>query len=68
VPIGVLVGDVAWSFTWIGLIAGISAIATSKVENDLQKSFTKFDTFLILTGTRLFGLGLGQLISRMFIS
>jgi len=51
-------GVVDWAVAW--------ALAGSVAWDELGKSFSKFHTFLILTGTSNVGLGLGWIVYRLF--
>ncbi|MBH8571965.1 serine/threonine protein kinase [Nostocaceae cyanobacterium CENA369] len=68
-------GAVAWAWAVAGAVAwavgGTWAVAWTVAgalaEDKLQKSFSKFHTFLILASTSSLGLGLGWLGHRIFI-
>jgi serine/threonine-protein kinase len=65
--LGVVVGVVVWPWALAGAFAGAVSGAMSEAANELRKSFCKYHTFLILALTSLSGLGLGRLLSRVFL-
>jgi hypothetical protein len=55
---------VIWGWSWVAWAVGLAWAAWAGYE--LEKSFSKFHTFLILTSTSNLGLGLGWLVYRLF--
>ena len=60
----VLAGIVAWAWAWGAVVAWAGPGVWAGGE--LEKSFSKFHTFLILTSTSNLGLGLGWIVYRLF--
>jgi len=58
---------VVWVWAVAGGVAGAVTGASIGAANELLNSFSKFQTFLILSATSLAGLGLGRLLSRVFL-
>jgi serine/threonine-protein kinase len=58
----------AWAWAWAGALAGAvaGAVAGAWAGEKLLKSFSEFDTFLILASTSTLGLGWGWLGHRIF--
>ncbi len=65
--LGVVVGIVVLPWALAGAFAGAVSGAMSEAANELRKSFCKYHTFLILALTSLSGLGLGRLLSGVFL-
>lgn len=67
VALGMWTGVAVWVWAVAGAVAGVIAAAVSKARKELLESFSKLHTFLIMAGTCLSGLGLGQLLSAAFL-
>ena len=63
---GTAIGSAVGSGVAAGVVGGVAAGAVSWAGAELETSFSKFDTFLILTGTSNIGLGLGWIVYRLF--
>jgi hypothetical protein len=64
----VIHGTMAWAWPLAGALAGSVSGAISQAGKELQKSFNQVQTFLFLIVTSLSGLGLGRLLSNIFMS
>jgi hypothetical protein len=63
----VIFGTMAWVWPLAGAFAGSVSGAISQAGKELQQSFNQFQTFLFLAVTCLSGLGLGRLLSHVFL-
>jgi serine/threonine-protein kinase len=64
---GIMAGSVNWTFAATGIVAGAGAVAVSKAGHELQKSFSRSHTFVILAGISLSGLVLGRFLSGILL-
>ena len=54
----------SYALFWVVAVAGAGTGAVAG--HELEKSFSKFHSFLILTATSSLGLGLGSILYRLF--
>jgi hypothetical protein len=65
--LGFVFGVPVWTWAVAGAGAGLVVVVLSTARRELLNSFTKLQTFGIMAGTSLLGLGVGRLASAVFL-